>query len=306
MKEEELRVLFNLMCSEYYSEIEERRTEEIVQFILETYDDRFTRIVEKGRRLDNIYHLIGVRYITFKNIVHIIKGNEKFGIYDDDVILNGRKVLDGRDNYFIISRKEKILTLGVPKFKKDLNSKCYIHDKNDVYIKIRKFDDDIIDEIKNVEFNDKSIIIDLRNNMGGKVTVANHFLELFFDPGQTLYYVRNKQKEEFTIKSKKNNKKITKNRIIIFVNEDTASSAELVTAVLKEKLSAVVVGTSTKGKGVMQRKYKLSDERDILLPVYEFYTSDIVINNKGIYPDLVIKDTIIDKWIAKEYGAYER
>lgn len=248
MKEEELRVFFNLMCSEYYSEIEERRTEEIVQFILETYDDRFTRIIEKGRRLDNIYQLIGVRYITFKNIVHIIKGNEKFGIYDDE----------------------------------------------------------IIDEIKNIEFNDKSIIIDLRNNMGGKVTVANRFLELFFDPGQTLYYVRNKQKEEFTIKSKKNNKKITKNRIIIFVNENTASSAELVTAVLKEKLSAVVVGTSTKGKGVMQRKYKLSDERDILLPVYEFYTSNIVINNKGIYPDLVIKDTIIDKWIAKEYGAYER
>ena len=50
---------------------------------------------------------------------------------------------------------------------------------------------------------------------------------------------------------------------------------------------------------VMQKKIKISHNLEILLPVYEYYTSKTKINNVGIIPDIVVNDKLMDDWVKK-------
>lgn len=49
----------------------------------------------------------------------------------------------------------------------------------------------------------------------------------------------------------------------------------------------------------MQKKIKISHNLEILLPVYEYYTSKTKINNVGIIPDIVVNDKLMDDWVKK-------
>ena len=69
--------------------------------------------------------------------------------------------------------------------------------------------------------------------------------------------------------------------------------------VLKNEKRAFIIGEITKGKGVMQKKIKISHNLEILLPVYEYYTSKTKINNVGIIPDIVVNDKLMDDWVKK-------
>ena len=299
MGEEELKNFFDLMCKKYYSEIDGLEADSIIRFILEMYNDKYTRIVKENIRIDNIFDLLGLSYIFFENIAYIIKGKESTGIFNNDIILNGKKILENTEKNFVINRKGKIIIIKIPQFQKKLCINNQLIKEDRVYIKIENFNDDIMNKISSIEFNDKYIIIDLRDNMGGKIVEAHKFLEFFIESDQKIYYLKDKEKNIYGVNLKRSNKKIKQNRVTVLVNENTASSAELVTAVLKEKINATIIGHITRGKGVMQKRFQLSEKKSILIPIYEFYTLNFIINNRGIKPDLMLKDSTIEKWINK-------
>lgn len=186
---------------------------------------------------------------------------------------------------------------------KDSSSK--ILDGNIGYITLASFNTDCSKEIINYmkEFQDKginSVILDLRNNTGGIVDDAISISELFIEKGNIVLHSYNKAENETIIKSKSGEFKNIK--LVVLVNEYSASASEIVTAALKDNKAATIVGTKTYGKGVMQEIQPLFDGA-IKITIEEFKTPNgDTINKIGITPDIVIEDdvnTIEDEQLQK-------
>ena len=166
--------------------------------------------------------------------------------------------------------------------------------ENDIgYVKIPSFDEDTATEFKQ-KVEDlktkgaKSLIIDLRNNGGGMVDVATEMADFMLDKDKIiLKTVDNKENEEIT-KSQKD--AIIDMHIVVLVNSNTASSAEILTAALKDNGRAKVVGTKTYGKGIIQSVLSLRDGSGIKITTASYYTPNgDKIHEVGITPDEVVE-----------------
>lgn len=139
------------------------------------------------------------------------------------------------------------------------------------------------------------IIIDLRNNTGGYQTSVKEIAGLFIGNGQV--YLRQKDSNgveaaDLTVCSKTytNFKKI-----ILLVNKNTASAAEVFAICLKEQLPYVtIVGETTYGKGVIQSTNYLLNGGVLKFTSYNWYSPNgVSINKVGIVPDVeILRDDI--------------
>jgi carboxyl-terminal processing protease len=102
---------------------------------------------------------------------------------------------------------------------------------------------------------------------------------------------RGKNNEEIVYKSKgykllKNPEKL---RLVILVNENTASAAEILAGALRDHDKAIIVGSKTFGKGSMQELINITDTMSLKVTVARWYTpKGISISGKGIVPDHII------------------
>jgi len=94
------------------------------------------------------------------------------------------------------------------------------------------------------------LILDLRGNQGGVFETAIAFLEYFTPEGNTIAMLARKDKE-IVYRSKRS--KPLKFPMVVLVDSQTSSSAELVTAGLRDFSAVNVVGTETQGKRTVQR-----------------------------------------------------
>lgn len=167
--------------------------------------------------------------------------------------------------------------------------------ENDIgYIQISTFDEGCYEEFEqawnNLKSNNvKSLIIDLRNNGGGIVEEATNIADDFVNKGDILLIKTQKDKKEEITNAKKD-KKIDI-PIVILVNENTASSSEILTAAIKENYeNATVVGKTTYGKGVIQTIFTLTDGSGLKLTTNEYFTpKHNSINKIGIKPDIEVE-----------------
>lgn len=162
------------------------------------------------------------------------------------------------------------------------------------YMEIATFDEGCYQEFKQKweelkAKNVTSLIIDLRNNGGGIVQEATNIADMMVEKDKTLLITASKNKEENRTKAKQ--EKEIDLPIVILVNENTASSSEILTAAIKENNSQVtIVGTNTYGKGVIQTIFNLTDGSGIKLTTSEYYTPNHnVINKVGIKPDIEVE-----------------
>ena len=173
-------------------------------------------------------------------------------------------------------------------------------DKNVAYISINAFVEntgkDTKKALKKAENKGaKALVLDLRNNGGGLfdecVKVADNFISK-----DTVCYIKDKKGTETRIKTKTKNK--TNLKIIVLVNENTASAGEILAAALKDH-GYKLIGQNTFGKGVMQNTFKLKDGSAVKLTVKEVISPDKhQINDKGIRPNLIVDN--IDENIDKQ------
>jgi len=161
------------------------------------------------------------------------------------------------------------------------------------YIEISTFDDGCYEEFiqKYEELkkqNVKSLIIDLRNNGGGIVDQAINIADTMVDKDKTLLITSSKSGGEEIKKAKI--QKMIDLPIVILINENTASSSEILTAALRENLDSVTtVGKTTYGKGVIQTIFSLTDGSGLKLTTNEYYTPNRnTINKVGITPDIEV------------------
>ena len=162
------------------------------------------------------------------------------------------------------------------------------------YIQISTFDEGCYDEFvqKWEELKTKkveSLIIDLRNNGGGIVKEATNIADLFVEKDKTLLITMKKdESEEITKASKEKQIDIP---VVILVNENTASSSEILAAAIKENCEKVtIVGKNTYGKGVIQTIFTLTDGSGLKLTTNEYFTPNHnTINKVGVKPDIEVE-----------------
>ena len=77
--------------------------------------------------------------------------------------------------------------------------------------------------------------------------------------------------------------------MVVLVNENTASAAEILAGAIKDDGIATIVGKTTFGKGIVQNDFRLSDGSYLKLTVRHYYTPDgNDIHGKGIEPDVTV------------------
>ncbi len=104
------------------------------------------------------------------------------------------------------------------------------------------------------------LVLDLRDNPGGVVTAALETASLFLQPGQVIFTIRGRsvpeKPEEVRPKAKP-----YKFKLVVLVNEKTASASEIVSGALQDHDRATIIGDVSYGKGLVQSVYPLSRGR---------------------------------------------
>ncbi len=136
------------------------------------------------------------------------------------------------------------------------------------------------------ESNIDSLIVDVRGNNGGHLTTAEIITSSFVDNSYTIYKTKKNGKITSASSSGKETKKYP---IVVLVNGQSASAAELLTGCLKDNLNATVIGKKTFGKGSVQELVVLSNGDQYKLTTKEWLTPNgTEVNGKGIEPDIDI------------------
>lgn len=177
------------------------------------------------------------------------------------------------------------------------NINASIIDKNIGYIQILSFlSTDMTKEF--VEALTKTqdcngLIIDLRGNTGGLLPNAVVIADMFLTQGHIVSVVdRNKQKANIDAQSKPY---AINKPLVVLIDESTASASEILSGALKDNQKAILVGTKTYGKGMIQRIFPMPNETGMNLTIAKYLTpKGYDINKKGITPDYEVKFTETD------------
>ncbi len=116
------------------------------------------------------------------------------------------------------------------------------------------------------------LVLDLRNNPGGVVESALECASLFLKPGQTIFSIRGRTRQQEEVKVPNTAPLPYTFPVSVLINEKTASAAEIVAASLQDHKRAHIVGTRSFGKGLVQSVYNLSDETGMALTVAFYYS----------------------------------
>lgn len=170
------------------------------------------------------------------------------------------------------------------------------------YISIYQFTGSTIYEFENLIANNidkypKGLILDLRDNPGGYLESAYNVLNHFVPEDEIISKI--KTATEIYEQKSKGNGELNNIPVIILVNNNTASAAEIVASTLQETMGAKLVGTTTYGKGTVQEVSIFQDGSLLKLSIANWLTpKDINIDHIGLKPDYEViesKDDVLGK-----------
>jgi carboxyl-terminal processing protease len=137
----------------------------------------------------------------------------------------------------------------------------------------------------------QGLVLDLRNNPGGVLDSAIDVTDLFLDAGVIVSADGRSVDARFT-RSAHRGDILDGAAMAVLVNSGSASASEIVAGALQDHNRALVIGTETFGKGLVQTVVPLSKGRAIKLTTSRYYTpSGDSIHDVGITPDVFVDDT---------------
>lgn len=173
-----------------------------------------------------------------------------------------------------------------------VSSKTYNqNNKKTGYIQISIFASNTYEQFKKQfeKMKDKqvdSLIIDLRDNSGGYLSTAENIISLFLDSSHPIYQI---QKQGITTKYYSKGNKNQKMKIVVLVNNTSASASEILASALMEQSGAIIVGEKTYGKGTVQELQNLPSGDKYKLTTKNWLTSKgSWIDKKGIEPNIKV------------------
>src|SRR5207249_9716437 len=118
----------------------------------------------------------------------------------------------------------------------------------------------------------KSLIFDLRGNPGGLLDQGVAVSELFLDPGKAIVETRGRAPGSSHEFSDTKPQQWPRLPIVVIVNGGSASAAEIIAGALQDHDRAVLIGTPTFGKGLVQSFWRLTPETGLKLTTARWYT----------------------------------
>ncbi|ANS76063.1 peptidase S41 [Paenibacillus yonginensis] len=136
----------------------------------------------------------------------------------------------------------------------------------------------------------KGLVIDVRNNPGGVLSVVENMAGLLVPKGKTIVQVENKagQREKMLSTGSSTGKAYP---VVVLTNKGSASASEILAGALKESAGAKLIGETTYGKGTVQQSYdkEFGDGSLIKITMAKWLTPNGEwIHKKGIKPDIAV------------------
>lgn len=160
-------------------------------------------------------------------------------------------------------------------------------------IRLSSFDDDAGKELREAltdarRQGARAVILDLRNNPGGLLDQAVEVASQFLPEGTTVLIEENRQGERKVTRARRGGVALDL-PLVVLINENSASSAEIVSGALQAAGRAVLIGETTFGTGTVLTPYRLSDGSRLLLGTQQWLTPDErAIRGQGIEPDELV------------------
>lgn len=322
---EKLGVLENTIKQYFWQDVDESTLEEgVYKGLLESLDDPYSvyythdELVQLQQQTEGIYYGIGA-YISQDNemgyvrVSKIIKNTpaEASGLQQDDYIykVDGED-MQGKDSSYVVSKikgeagtKVTItvvregatdpIDIEVERQKIESPTVEYQMLDNDMaYIQITEFDlvttDQFEEAYKQAQADGmKGLILDLRSNPGGNLSTVCDIARMILPKG-LIVYTEDKygKREEYTCDGA-NQIKVP---LVVLTNGYSASASEILAGAVKDYGIGTLVGTTTYGKGIVQKVINLSDGSAVKLTVSNYFTPNgNNIHKIGIEPDVEVE-----------------
>jgi carboxyl-terminal processing protease len=275
-----------------------------IKFLLSQLDPHSTYITSQlseisSRQIKGEYDGLGIEYFRTNDtlFVYDVMPNSpagKSGILPGDRLLkiNNKDIVNEKNEdslRAILQSKEMLISLyrksthqfyniNVKKAPISMNSSKSYYMMNETlgYIKIERFSSQTHQEFM-VALNElkakgmKELLLDLRDNGGGllseSVAIANEFLEK--DALITFTEGHKRLKKEYFANGKGG---FISGKLILLINQNTASASEILAGALQDNDRAVLIGSRSFGKGLVQEPFRLSDGSLIRLTTARYYT----------------------------------
>ena len=132
-----------------------------------------------------------------------------------------------------------------------------------------------------------SLIIDVRDNVGGHLSTVTNILNLFFNKDEVLYQIDRKGKIEKTYGTSTDDRNY---KVVVLANHNSASGSEILASAFKEIKKSDVIGTKTFGKGTVQKIIELENGSMIKITSETWLTAKgNTINKIGVSPTIEIE-----------------
>ncbi|MBV2246854.1 MAG: S41 family peptidase [Lentimicrobium sp.] len=246
---------------------------------------------------------VGIQFQLFHDTILVVAAvpggpSDKLGILAGDKIItiNGEDATGKKiSNNYVMERlrgpKNSKVTVGIKrKGRKDIIDYTIVRDKiplNSVdasfmvsdtlgYIKLTRFARTSLAEVKQAlqtlrKSGMKDLILDLRNNSGGYLDVAIDLSDEFLDNDKLIVYTEGMRSPRTNYKSTSRGS-FKQGRIIVMVNEGSASASEIVAGAIQDWDRGLILGRRSFGKGLVQRPFNLPDSSVVRLTTARYYT----------------------------------
>lgn len=326
----EIEKVYNTILNEYYGKVDKNKlSEAAIQGMMDFLGDQYSVYFDEeesedfNQRLNGTFTGIGLEVTQDKDkniVVASVFENSpasKAGIKENDLITKVdnmstknktlKEVTNKIKSYkkpFTVTikreKEEKTLTLSTGTISIPSVTSKVIEKNNKkigyMYISIFALntDEQFKEQLEKLEKqNINSLIIDVRSNTGGHLESVKNIANLFLNKDQVICQIKTKEKVEKIYSTENNNRKY---EIAVLINRGSASGSEVLAAALNEEYGATLIGTTTYGKGTVQKVLNLSNGSMVK------YTAETWLTSKGNSIDKTgIKPTIEEKLNDKYY-----
>lgn len=171
------------------------------------------------------------------------------------------------------------------------------------YVKITQFNGHVVENLNKAmaEFkakNVKGLVIDVRNNPGGLLDEVVKVCQQLIPKGPIVSIrYKNQPEEKYSSTLAK-----APYKIVMLINEGSASASEIMAAAIKESGTGKLVGTKSYGKGTVQTVLTLTDGSGLKVTIANYLTpKGFILDGVGIIPDFEVQNTTADE--LKEFAS---